>query len=148
VGERGSISSATVWRVNSKGETRRGLRHLEPIRRRATSICWSSRRQTVERQIVADGDAIVWRRPDANEPMRFRGMSASPCLRAKRQRQRIESEPAPAERKVSRQKPAPLRSKLPGTDWLFGEVTSKDGSAFEVKTGENSSFKIARSEVQ
>ena len=102
-------------------------------------------------QIVSlSDDTIVWRRPDANEPMRFsrdevRRLVFAPSANINVLNRNLR---LPDEKGDPPNKPAPATIKLPGTDWLFGEVTSKDGSVFEVKAGENSSFKIARSEVE
>ena len=107
-------------------------------------------------EIVSLGkDEIVWRRPDASEPLRF--------ARTQIRRIALVQEPAvstPAWGEVGSQNAAlspaleaggaAIRAtvKLGGADWLYGKLSSLDGESFSLQVSPALSFPIPRAQMR
>lgn len=100
-------------------------------------------------------DEIVWRRPDASEPLRFPRGDV----------RRIATEPAmqestngfpggfmifnpPQENSKTPPKPASATLKLPGGDWLFGDVASADGQSFDLMLEDGAKVTVGRPQIE
>ena len=97
-------------------------------------------------------DEIVWKRADAKTPLRFPRseirrvlltdevvagspfMQFTPAARGKKAEDKTSGEPATI--------------KLPGSDWLFGNVLSADGETFGLDLGANANLTVTRSQIE
>lgn len=95
-------------------------------------------------------DEIVWRRPDASEALRFPRsevrrviLTQSPGRNTFPVRN-VTRKGTSGDRSTS----APATVKLPGGDWLFGDLTSADGQTFALKLGAETTCTIARAQIE
>ncbi|MEI9892629.1 MAG: hypothetical protein WDN28_01585 [Chthoniobacter sp.] len=121
----------------------------------AQTLVFSDDRELRGELLEITADEIVWRRPDAGAALRFpRG-----------EVRRILTTPASADGEAVPQffnrffgqqnqgdaksgKPLPATIKLPGGDWLFGNVTSADGQSFTVQLSDGTSLPISRAQIE
>lgn len=88
--------------------------------------------------VSLDSEEIVWTRPDAGLPLRFpRASVRRIVLGLDADRHRVDRVPAPIRATV----------RLPGADWLFGDLASADGQNFALKVGAESSLAIPRTQI-
>ncbi|HEY2343404.1 MAG TPA: hypothetical protein VGH90_10260, partial [Chthoniobacteraceae bacterium] len=95
-------------------------------------------------ELVSMGkDGIVWRRPDADVPIRFSKTEVRKIILFPADASAADSEPGDE---------SPLRAratvKLPGADWLFGELTSADGKNFSLRINSKMQMPIPRSAIE
>ena len=90
-------------------------------------------------------DEIVWTRPDMEPPMRISRGDARRIWFKAGERPELAEPPVSAPPK---DKSMPATVKLPGTDWLFGDVRAEDGENFSIEIAPGTSIKFARPAVQ
>ncbi len=96
-------------------------------------------------------EQILWKRPDASEPLRF--------TRNEVRRIVTGAVGQPTQNIFTRffggranqgkgEAPMAVTLKLPGGDWLFGKVTSDDGQSFTVRLGDKTQFAVPRDRIE
>lgn len=106
-------------------------------------LIFQNDRQLRGELVSLDDEGIVWRRPDADVPIRFSRSDV----------QRIVPSPAaasPAAVKSEFPSSGPVRAtvKLAGADWLYGDLTSDDAQTFVLRTDGLRSFTIPRAAIE
>lgn len=100
-----------------------------------------------------DPEQVVWKRPDASEPLRFPRQEVRRIVTGTEGRgtrtffQRFFNNRRGNQAKRS-DKPPSVTLKLPGGDWLFGKATSADGQTLAVQLDENSQLTVPRASVE
>jgi hypothetical protein len=97
-------------------------------------------------------EQILWKRPDASEPLRFTRNDVRRIVTgtAGRPAQNLFTRFFAGRPNNGKQSAPPLAVtlKLPGGDWLFGKVTSTDGQTFTVQLGEKNQFAVPRDRIE
>lgn len=96
-------------------------------------------------------DELVWKRADASEPLRFsRKLVRRISLGASPGAVQMFESPEMGFRQAKRPATAATSAtiKLPGSDWLYAEVTSPDGETFHFSLGGDSKFTAPRGAVE
>ncbi len=91
-------------------------------------------------------DEVVWRRPDVSEALRFPRAVVRRIVLAQSLNRRVVS--VFGRTVAGSDKPVSATVKLPGGDWLFGDVTSADGKTIDVKLSAGMTCTIPRSQVE
>ena len=115
----------------------------------AHALMFHDGRQICGDLIALTKDEVLWRRSDAGEPLHFprsevRRMVMVQVAAHGNFGQMIMMEASANPKEV----PQPATLKLPGGDWLFGEVTSGDGETFAVKLGKGRAFTVPRTAIE
>ncbi|HSI10563.1 MAG TPA: hypothetical protein VK961_00905 [Chthoniobacter sp.] len=103
--------------------------------------------------VEINGEQIIWKRPDASQPLRFmrsevrRIVTGSSDRSSQNFLQRVFANQGGKQAKKSG-KPSPVTLKLPGGDWLFGKATSVDGQTLSVQLGEISQLTVPRAKIE
>lgn len=97
-------------------------------------------------------EQILWKRPDASEPLRFTRNEVRRIVTGTvgQSSQNIFTRFFGRRPNQGKQSEAPLAVtlKLPGGDWLFGKVASSDGQTFTVQLGEKTQFTVPRDRIE
>ncbi|HEY3897032.1 MAG TPA: hypothetical protein VGM54_00360 [Chthoniobacter sp.] len=116
--------------------------------------------EQVHGQILAiDEDGILWKREDASEPLRFprdslrrivlnfetNGLPVRRGILALFPQRVDDSEDDAPDHPI---KPLPVTLKLPGGDWLFGEVSGTDGEKYTVRVAEKTLIDVPRDRLE
>lgn len=117
----------------------------------AHALLFHDGRQLRGEIVALTKNEIIWRRPDVNEPLRFRRdevrrvvLTPSASNSVPEQNMIIPGQPQPPEDKT---KSGFATVKLPGGDWLHGELSSADGQTFALKLNDQTSFTVPRDSI-